>query len=185
MRHVELQQRGKQDQSSSVQSAYGSNDRMCPGSPVCAASTGATAKQALERVDAGRMSITPLDLEPVGTHQGYAQGPDVSRNGCRIEQRSATHLLYTRRTGTSQPQRSGGIEALMSILVPLDLQPVVLAINGVRYGVHSVGLLGYRLLAIGVKTRNPPGHWRVSHIEQLTTKTVLGHQILEAIAGFT
>ncbi len=108
---------------------------MCPGSPVCAASTGATAKQALERVYAGRVAIAPLDLDTVGTHQSDAQGPDVGRYSRRIEERSATHLLYTRCTGTSQPQRSGGIEALMSVLVPLDLQPVVLAINGVRDGV--------------------------------------------------
>ena len=111
---------------------------MCPRSPVRAASTGAAAKQALERVDAGRVSVTPLDPEPVGTHEGYAQGPDVGRHGCRIEERSAAHLLYTRGTRTSQPQRSGGKEALMAVLVPLDLQAVVLAINGVRDGVLHV-----------------------------------------------
>src|ERR687898_1589755 len=100
MRHVGLQQLGMQDQSSTVQSGYGGGDRMCPRSPVRATSTRAGAKQSLERVDAGRMSIAPLDLEPVGTHEGYAQGPDVGRYGYRIEKRSAAHLLYTRCTGT-------------------------------------------------------------------------------------
>src|ERR671913_2161028 len=141
MRHVELQQRGKQDLSSGVQSAYGGEDLMCPGSPVCAATTGATAKQPLERVYAGRVAIAPLDLDTVGTHQSDAQGPDVGRHSRRIEERSATHLLNTRRTGTCQAQRPSGIEAHMTVLVPLDLQPVVLAIDGVRYGVHSVRLL--------------------------------------------
>jgi hypothetical protein len=108
---------------------------MCPGSPVCAASTGATAKQALERVYAGRMSITPLDLDAVGTHQSDAQGPDVGRHSRRIEKRSATHLLNTRRTGTYLAQRPSGIEADMAVLVPLDLQPVILAIDGVGDGV--------------------------------------------------
>ena len=128
---------------------------MCPGSPVCAASTGATAKQSLEGVYAGRMSITPLDLDAVGTHQSDAQRPDVGRHSRRIEERSATHLLYTRCTGTSQPQRPSGIEAHMTVLVPLDLQPVVLAINGVRYGVHSVRLLA---MARGCRSTNkkPP-----------------------------
>jgi hypothetical protein len=123
---------------------------MCPGSPVCAASTGATAKQALEGVYAGRMSITPLDLDAIGTHQSDAQGPDVGRHSGRIEERSATHLLNTRRTGTRQAERPSGIEALMSVLVPLDLQPVVLAIDGVGNGVlqsvvRKKGAMSYEL----------------------------------------
>jgi len=113
---------------------------MCPGSRVRATITRAAAKQALERVDAGRMSITPLDLEPVGAHKGYAQGTDVGRDCCRIEKRSATHLLYTRRAGTSQPQHSRGIEAFMAILVPFDLQPVVPAVDGVGDGMLHVGI---------------------------------------------
>jgi hypothetical protein len=99
------------------------------------------------------MSITPLDFEPVGTHQSNAHGADVSRHGCRIEQGVPTHLLDAGGAGTREPERSGGIEAHMTMLVPFDFQAVVLAIDGMWDGVHGYWLLaiGYWLLAIGGK----------------------------------
>jgi hypothetical protein len=134
---------------------------MCPGSPVSMSIARAALKQAVERVDAGRMSITPLNLEPVRTDEANAERPNVERYGRGIEKRSAAHLLHAGRTGTRQPQRPRRIEAFMAVLIPFDLQSVVLAIDGVRYGVH---VDGYWLMA---ENRKPPGHRRVSGTEEL------------------
>jgi len=88
------------------------------------------------------MSITPLDLEPVGPYKSNADGPDAGRHSCGVEQRLAAHLLDTRRTGACQAEGAGGIEALMAVLVPLDVQTIVLTIDGVRDGVLHVVIRG-------------------------------------------
>ena len=100
------------------------------------------------------MSVTPLDPEPVSTHQSNADGTDIGRYGCRIEQRSATHFFDAPSAGACEPERPSGIEADMTVLVPFDLQAVVLAIDGVGDRVHRLLAVGYWLLAIGYK--KPP-----------------------------
>lgn len=117
---------------------------MCPGSPRRATGARATSQQPLERVNAGRVAVAPIDPDAVGSYQSYAHRTDVGRYGCRIEKRCAAHLLDARCAGTCQPQRASRIEGIVPVLVPFDLQPVVLAIDGVGYGVQ-----GYWLLAIG------------------------------------
>jgi hypothetical protein len=104
---------------------------MCRGSPGGASGAGTTRQKALECVNARRVPVAPLDLDAVSTHESYAQGADVGGYGCRIEERFTAHLLYAGRTGTCEPEPSGRIEGLMPVLVPFDLQSVVLAVDGV------------------------------------------------------
>ena len=56
---------------------------------------------------------------------------------CRIEQGAAAHLLDAGGAGTGQPKLAGRKEALMTLLIPLDEDAVVPAVDGVGDGVHD------------------------------------------------
>jgi hypothetical protein len=86
-----------------------------------------------------------VDLEAIRTYQGERDRPDIRRDGVWIQKRPATHLLYAGGARAGEPEVAGGEESLMAALIPLDVEPAVLAIDGVGNGVHR----GYWLLAIG------------------------------------
>jgi len=99
----------------------------------------------LEGVNAGRVPITPVNPKAVPPDQLERRRPDIERHARDIEQRTAAHLLDTHGTGTGEAEGSSREESDVALLVPLDEQSVVPAIDGVRNGVHE----GYWLLAIG------------------------------------
>ena len=77
------------------------------------------------------MTVAPLNPEPVGTHERERERPDVSGDACRVEQGTPAHFLYASGARTSQPESSGREEPFMAVLVPLDQETVVPAIDGV------------------------------------------------------
>ena len=99
-----------------------------------AALAGAGGEQPLEGVDARAVAVAPLHPEPVGPdqpHRAAAGCPPGTAAG--IEQGPPGHLLDAVRAGAGQPQRPGGVERPVPLLVPLDEQPVVPAGDGVGH----------------------------------------------------
>jgi hypothetical protein len=80
------------------------------------------------------MTITPGDSQTVGAYQLERDRPNIGGNSRRVEQGATTHLLDAPGTRTSQAQGAGGKEPLMTVLVPLDEQAVVAAVDGVGDG---------------------------------------------------
>jgi hypothetical protein len=111
---------------------------MCPrspgrGAPGPALRTGTGGQKALEGVDAGAMTVAPLDAEPIGADQGKRNWSDVSRNGGRIQDRQAAHLIHAGGAGAGQAQVTGGIHGMV-FGVPFDDDAVVPPLDGVGDG---------------------------------------------------
>jgi hypothetical protein len=141
--HVELRSWVSVSFASRVQIVAAHLLKMCRRSPVSdrsplqatIARTGT--QQLFEGIDPGPMAITPLHPETVGAHQRNGQWFDVGRDSSRIEQRTPAHLLDAPGTGTGQPEKSRGKEALMADVIPLYEEAVVPAIDGVRNRKHG------------------------------------------------
>src|SRR4051812_8007304 len=105
---------------------------------------GTDSKQQLEGVDPGLMAVAPVDSESISPNQLERERTDVGWNRPGVEERAATHFLDAGGAGARQPERSSRKEPLMSLLVPLDEEPVVSAVDGVGDGVvHGYWLWGY------------------------------------------
>ena len=117
---------------------------MCRRSPAAdTMDTRTASEQLLEGVNAGRMPITPLDFDPIGTHQSNRGWTDVHRYGVWIQQRPSAHLFDAAGAGAGEAQLASRIKAFVPRLIPFDPEPVVLAIDGVREGgLHSNQLRG-------------------------------------------
>src|SRR4029450_8373612 len=106
---------------------------MCPGSRTAAALARAGGEQAFEGVDARAMAVAPLHPEPVGADQRDGAGEDGRRPLGRVEDGAPAHLLDTSGAAAGQPERPGGVEGTVTLLVPFDEQTVVLAGDSVGY----------------------------------------------------
>jgi hypothetical protein len=109
---------------------------MCRRSPslFLALGTRTAAKQLLEGVNTGSMSITPVDAQSVSTNELERYRPDVCRYPDRVQQRAAAHLLNAAGAGTGQAEGAGRKESGVTVLVPFDQETVVPAIDGVGDG---------------------------------------------------
>ena len=121
---------------------------MCRRSPVFSRSTlrtaltGTVPQQLNEGVDPGTVSVAPLDSQPVGSHQGHRQRSNTGRHPSWIQDRSPTHLLDARRTGTCEPELTSREKPLMASLLPFDEDPVITAGYGVGHGNSHGGNVG-------------------------------------------
>lgn len=112
---------------------------MCPGSPALlwkrlpAALAGTGLSQEGEGVDAGAVSVTPVHPKTVRTDQSQRHRPDVGRHVARIEEGPSAHLFNAAGAGAGQAQHPGGEKALVPLVIPLDEDAVVPAVDGVGY----------------------------------------------------
>ena len=93
--------------------------------------TGAGFQKMLEGIYAGSVAVAPMNSESVGPHQCQRHRPDVTWHRSGIQQRPAAHLLDTSGAGAGQSEAAGGIERLMSLIVPLDQKAVIATVDGV------------------------------------------------------
>ena len=116
---------------------------MCSGSPALwrtgasAAVAGTPAEKLLKGVDAGTVAITPVHPETIGPNQSQAHWAYIGRYLCRIEQRVPADLLNAAGAGTRQPKQPGREEGLVALVIPLDENAVVAAVDGVGDGEHG------------------------------------------------
>jgi hypothetical protein len=125
---------------------------MCPGSPAWirsrlpASLAGTHLPQRRKGVDPGCVSIAPVYPEAVRPHEGQRHRFDVRRHVVAIQEGTPTHFLDAAGAGTGQAERAGGKESPVPLVVPLDQDAVVAAVDGVRdehgRNVRNVGNVG-------------------------------------------
>ena len=84
----------------------GSGIRLNWSRPRPTAGTRTVSEQLLEGVDAGRVTVAPLDPESVGADQLQRKGPNIGRHAGGVKQRPATHLLDATGAGTGKSERT-------------------------------------------------------------------------------
>ena len=165
--------------------------------PLAHPGQGQPREQALEGVDPGGMAVAPLDPEAVRAHQGQGDRPDIPA-GWRRDPVSAARSSPRRSRHRDRPDagRGPGRTPSWPALVPFDAEAVVLAIDGVRDGVHGAPwamgdgrwAIGCWQLAVATPNKKPStviGGFLEMPIAMANSHSLLRHQILQTLAGLT
>jgi len=104
--------------------------RRSPGflpSTLGTAVTGTVPQQLDVGVDAGAMTIAPLDPQSVRPDQRQRERANIGRHAFGIEDWSPAHLLDTNGTGTRQPKLTGREKSLVASFLPFNEHAIVTA----------------------------------------------------------
>lgn len=103
------------------------------------------AAEEVERVNAGRMAVAPVDPEPIGADQGQVHRADVGRHARMVQDRPAGYFIDALGTRTGQPEFPRGQPRHGAVASPLEQDSIISPSDrgGDRRGSARTALLGY------------------------------------------